>query len=43
MKPNTATLAKTTGLIFCSPGPIRRRHYPIIIAVPRCAALLGFT
>jgi len=43
MKPNTHTLAKTAGLISCSPGPIRHHHYPINIAVQRCAALLGFT
>ena len=40
MKPNTPTLAITTGLNSCSPGPIRRYHYPINIAVQRCAALL---
>jgi hypothetical protein len=43
MKPNTPTLAKTTSLISCLPGPIRRHHFPINIAGPRCAALLGFT
>jgi len=32
----------TTGLISCLPGPIRHHHYPINIAVQRCAALLGF-
>jgi len=42
MKPNTPTLAITTGLISCSPGPIRRHHFPINIAVERHAALLGF-
>jgi len=34
MKPNTPTLAITTALIFSSPGPIRRYHFPINIAVP---------
>ena len=43
MKPNTQALAITTGLIFRSPGPIRRYPYPINIAVQPCAALLGFT
>jgi hypothetical protein len=43
MKPNTQTLAITTGLNSCSPGPIRRDHCPINIAVQPCAALLGFT
>ena len=33
MKPNTQTLAITTGLNSYSPGPIRRYHYPIHIAV----------
>jgi hypothetical protein len=42
-KPNTRTLAITDVLISSSPGPIRRNHSPINIAVPRCAALLGFT
>jgi len=36
MKPNTQTLAITTGLISCSPDPIRRRNFPIKIALPRC-------
>jgi hypothetical protein len=48
MKPNTPTLAITSGLISRSPGPIRRYHSPfnicpINIAVQPCAALLGFT
>jgi hypothetical protein len=43
MKPNTQTLAITTGFISCLPGSIRHHHYPIKIAVQRCAALLGFT
>ena len=43
MKPNTQTLAIITGLISCSPGPIRRYHYPVNIGVQHCAALLGFT
>jgi hypothetical protein len=43
MKPNTPTLAITTGLMSCSPGPIRRYHDQINIAVRRCAELLGFT
>ena len=43
MKPNTQTLAITTGLIPRSPGPIRRTHFPINIAAQRCAELLGFT
>jgi len=43
MKPNTQTIAITTGLISCLPGSIRHHHYPINIAVQRCAALLGFT
>jgi hypothetical protein len=33
MKPNTQTLAITAGLISCSPGPIRRHHFPINIAL----------
>jgi len=41
MKPNTPTLAITNGLISCLPGSIRDHHYPIDIAVQRCAALLG--
>jgi hypothetical protein len=43
MKPNTPTFAITSGLISRSPGPIRRYHRPINIAVQHCAALLGFT
>jgi hypothetical protein len=43
MKPNTPTLAKTTGPISCLPGPIRRHHFPINIALLSCDALLGFT
>jgi hypothetical protein len=43
MKPNTPTLAITSGLISRSSGPIRRYHCPINIAVQPCAALLGFT
>ena len=43
MKLNTPTRGITTDLISCSPGPIRRYHYPIHIAVQRCATLLGFT
>jgi len=43
MKPNTQTIAITTGPISCLPGSICRHHYPINIAVQRCAALLGFT
>jgi len=43
MKPNTPTLAITTGLIVCSPGPSGRYHFPMNIDVQRCAALLGFT
>jgi len=43
MKPNAQTLAITNGLIFCLPGSIRHHHYPINIAVQRCATLLGFT
>jgi hypothetical protein len=43
MKPNTPTLAVTSGLISRSPGPIRRYQYPINIAVQPRAALLGFT
>jgi hypothetical protein len=43
MKPNTPTLAITSGLISRSPGPIRRHHYPVNIAAQPCAALLGFT
>jgi hypothetical protein len=43
MKPNTQTLAITTGLISRSPGPIRRYDFPINIATQRSAALLGFT
>jgi hypothetical protein len=43
MKPNAPTLAITTDLISCLPGSIRRYHFPINIAVPCCAALLGFT
>jgi hypothetical protein len=43
MKPNTPTLAMTSGLISRSSGPIRRYHCPINIAVQPCAALLGFT
>jgi len=35
MKPNTPTLAITTGLISGSVGPIRRHHFPINIAVQR--------
>jgi len=42
MKPNKPTLAITTSLIACSPGPIRRHHFPINIALLSCAALLGF-
>jgi hypothetical protein len=33
MKPNTPTLAITSGLIYGSLGPTRRYHYPIKIAV----------
>jgi hypothetical protein len=43
MKPNTPMLAITTGLISCSPGPVRRHYFPINIAVERRAELLGFT
>jgi hypothetical protein len=43
MKPNTPPLEITSGLIFRSPGPIRRYHYPTNITVQRRAALLGFT
>jgi hypothetical protein len=43
MKPNTPTLAITSGRISRSPGPNRRYHYPINIVMQRCAALLGFT
>jgi hypothetical protein len=43
MKPDTPTLAITSGLISRSPGPIRHYHCPINIAVQRCDALLGFT
>jgi len=42
MKPNTPTLAMTTGLVPWSPGAIRRHHFPITIALLRCAALSGF-
>jgi hypothetical protein len=43
MKPNTQMLAISNGLISCLPDSIRHHHYPINIAVQRCAALLGFT
>jgi hypothetical protein len=43
MKPNTPTLAITSGAISRSPGPIRSYLYPINSAVQRCAAMLGFT
>jgi hypothetical protein len=43
MKPNTPTLATTTGLITCSPGSIRRHHFQMNIATQRSAAMLGFT
>ena len=43
MKPNTPSLAITTDLISCSPGPIRRYHYPINIAAQLYGELLGFT
>jgi hypothetical protein len=42
MKPNTQTLAITTGAIFRSLGPIRHHHLPINIVVQRCTELLGF-
>jgi len=42
MKPNSQTLAINTGLISSLPGSIRHHHFPINIAVQRCAALLGF-
>ena len=41
MKPNTPTLAITTGLISCSPGSIWRHHFQLNIAVQRLCCIVG--
>jgi hypothetical protein len=41
MKPNTPTLAITTGLISCSPGSICRHHFQLNIAVQRLYCIVG--
>jgi len=42
MNPNTPTLAMIADRFFCLRGSMCRQHYPKNIALPRCAALLGF-
>jgi len=41
MKSNTPTLAKTTGLISRSPGPICRHHFQMNVAVQRLCCIVG--
>jgi hypothetical protein len=41
MKPNTPTLAITTGLISCSPDPICLHHFQLNIAAQRLFCIVG--